>query len=242
MMADPPKRGVRAPKKIETAAKEKPAAVPWASIMLFCLCSFASAVAAKYPFLYDKFGFLPRTPLRFYGLPWLGGILLNKPAHINGLIALLFFGSYTERQIGARGLFTLCAVAWVASLVTCIPSASDYSEPFVGSLPVILAVFAYAAITFPYKKYLFPEERWKSPVDALSWMAIALLLFFVVFVLIDVLNQELAGMRAAIFDSPVPAFVVPILGPLLFNAKCLPYVTGAAIGFLSGLILRKKNS
>lgn len=230
MLPDAPKLGVRAPQKknIPQIKKERP--FPVMAFFLFGLFSIFSALALHYSFVTEEWGFQPLDPFREFGATWFSSLAINDAGQIPYLLFFLLAGVFCERQLGWRSFFSLCIVAGLASRITGL-FGPKITEPIVGSIPICFALVVYCLFMIPYRDFLFPEERWKSPMGMLSWLGIFALLFFAVFILGDFATQVLSPE----FDSSKLVFNIPVWGAVSFSYAQLPYLVAALVGGLWNL-------
>lgn len=199
-------RGVkRRPVKPEVVVAEKKPIFPLLTVTFFIICTLNIPLAIYDPNFFTTFGFFPSQPFRGLGLSFYTSYLVNTRSQIHGPILFLMLGIYAEREMGRTqfGIF-LVAAATLGRMPYLIWGAD--SEPFVAGLtPVAIALAGFGAGMFPYGDYLFPKEKYKSPHDGLGWLATGGLLYFVVFVLIDLVNQSFAGLVSAASELRTPA-------------------------------------
>ncbi len=228
MLPDPPKRGVRAPKPIPSTLPKEPENISWSAPLLFFIISFVSALCEQHPEFVSRFGFIPVRAFRENGVTWISSLFINPAVKIPHLLLLLFCGIYCERRIGSRNFLTLCTTAGVFSQLAVFFFSQRPQTVFTGSFPFILAVTSFSLLRLPYYDFLFPKEKWKSPMDAVTWTGIVSLLFLFVFVIWDMVNQVIV---AGLSDATT-TFTIPFVGHIPAGFGLAPYVISALAGAL----------
>jgi len=159
--------GVRRPKAEAAPTVVGPLFVPWYTLGLFAGLAVLLYVPLQAPQWLPAVGFLPASPLRGMGLPWLTSLFLNSGAQTHVLVPLLVLGSLAEHRLGGERILWLFVAAGVTSrLVYVLMGATALTF---GSTEAAIGVMAYALFTIPYLEFLFPSERWRSPMNGILW-------------------------------------------------------------------------
>lgn len=100
---------------------------------------------------------------------------------------------------------------------------------------VLLSLLDQMAM-LPYREFLFPEERWRSPVTSVAWSLVSVLTVISIFLGWDFFHSAFRGVAFAARGSGSGSWV-HYLNDWLRSSFFLTHLIGALVGVLWALIV-----
>ena len=146
--------------------------IPWGTLSVTLVCAILLPAALHFPQVYERLGFLPQNPWRNYGVAWLTSLFLNSRTQIHGLFALVLFGALAEKRSGLDRFLKIFLLSGVLGNFTFLLWVPTPEGIVFGSSCGIVGIATHVLFTLPYGEFLFPKERWRSPMTPVLWTLI----------------------------------------------------------------------
>jgi len=220
------------PKVAPRAVRSKvvPFVFPRATLAIAAVAAILLPITARTPALLERFAFLPSAPWRGTGLPWLTSLFLNSRSQIHGLAALLLFGIFAERRLGADRLIRLFLVSGFFANLSYFLALRATESLVYGSTPAIAGIFGYCLATAPYREYLFPSDRLRSQAGTFFAFVVAGIFLAGLMVFWDYFHVAFGTLSVGTSGT-----VVGSVSSFLGTAAFFAHLCGFAVGVLFGM-------